>query len=197
MVDWAKKVRENGVGELPRDIQKVLNKIEGMPGDPAKSMMRRKGFENLKDNKYDRGRQVWGHEDTPGLVYKVAVDSGNWQNEIEAQVWFDNTHPSFSESIPEEVYDYLCPILDSDINTGNHVWLIMPRAELGNVKLSEHNEFIEDMLETGWVVTDFHYGNIGHLNGDLVFVDYGQLKPKRFLRDNWREAMNTNGFIEE
>lgn len=194
MTDWVKQVKENGVSALPRDIQKALNKIEGMPGDPAKSFMRRKGFENLKDEKYDRGRQVWTHEDTEDLVYKVAVRNGQWQNEIETTVWFDGHHPSFSGDIEDDVRKYLVPILDSDIDSDEDRWLIMPRAEMGTVTEKDAVRLIEKMKETGWIVTDYHEGNIGYYEGLPVFIDYGQMKPVRFLDDDWRERIQRKDF---
>lgn len=173
--------------DLPEEVQKVLARVETMPGDPARSFMRRNGFKSLKPERFRRGRQVYTHKDTQDLVYKVAVDDGNWQNEIEASVWFDDYHPSVGDTAPKEAKTFLTPILRRDERTGNDTWLIMPRAETRTAEARDAIELVDEMSQYGWVVTDYHPDNIGYLDGDYVFVDYGQLKPSEYLADDWRE----------
>lgn len=187
--DYAERLRTDGIEVLPDDIQDFLNRVSSMPGDPAGPLIDEVGFYDVRKEGYKQGRGVYIHPDTPQLVYKVAVGRGQWQNDIEAGVWEERMHPSFDRMVPEKTLDYLIPVLESDQRGTDTHWLIMPEASMNLVTKEGLIELMEQMIDTGWVVTDHHPDNVGLWKDLHVFVDYGQLKPVSKLRDEWREAV--------
>jgi hypothetical protein len=191
MANWVKKVEEEGVASLPEPVREALDVVENASMKPFKSSMRKRGFSSEKEPEFDKGRQVWSHKDTPGLIYKFGVDYNNWQNEMECMVWNELKNPNFPGEVPEQVREYLIPIIANDTVSGNCQWLIMPKAEMGTVTEQEVVDLVSDMLETGWVVSDFHTGNIGKYEGKAVFVDYGQFKPDNYIDKDWEEKIRS------
>lgn len=194
MTDWVKRVLQSGKMALPDEIREALNKIEGMPGPPATSYMKKNGFIDLRDKKKRGGRQVWTHEEVDDLVFKVAVGGGNFQNTVEVDVWFDQKHPSFHKGVPSDTRDYLTPVLESDTHSMEDKWLIMPRADMDPIEEDEAVSLVRRMNETGWCVVDYGPDNMGWLDGELVFIDYGMLKPSRFMPDNWEENIRNRSW---
>lgn len=189
MLSHRELLADGGVG-LTDSIERILDAIESMPGDPARSYMERNGFVDLKSKEYRKGRQVYSHKDTPDLVYKIGVGTNAWQNNIEAGVWEDDVHPSFDGTVPKEVKQFLAPVLLSDDSSGDTTWLVMPRASTGDISETEAVELVDEMSQHDWVVTDYHPDNFGRFNGEVLFIDYGQLKPVRYLDDRWREIIS-------
>lgn len=188
--NYPERVRDDGIGVLPDEIEHFLNRVSTMPGDPAKPLIEEVGFHDIRKEGYKKGRGVYIHTDTPQLVYKVGVGRGQWQNGLEASIWEDREHPSFDKKIPEKTLDYLIPVLESDQHGNDTHWLIMPEASMNLATKQGLIELMEGMIETGWAVTDHHPDNVGVWKDLHVFVDYGQLRPVRQLRDEWREAID-------
>lgn len=185
-------IKDEGFSALPGEVQKLLRRIETMPGDPASSLMKRKGMVDIRPEEFRMGRGVYTHEDTPGVVYKVGVGTNAWQNNIEKRVWEEERNPSFEKAFPGEILQYLAPVVLSHNTDGDCHWLIMAKGDIDNVEEQDVIEVVEGMLETGWVVTDYHTGNLATWRGDTVFIDYGQMKPERYLRDEWREKIKAH-----
>lgn len=180
----------DGGPTIPNSVMESLHEVEKMPGDPSSVWLKENGFVDIRESEYKRGRGVYTHEETPDIVYKIAVDSGNWENKIEVSVWFDGVHPSFSDEVPDAIKQHLAPVLDSDISSGDDKWLAMGFADMDSIKPDQVIEMLDDMVSHGWAITDFNAGNAGILGGEPVFIDYGQLKPKRFMANEWRDKID-------